>query len=282
MVAGSWELAVESWYGVALAYVSYLAVVSLVRREFARARTPVLITAAVAWGAFAIVGRPRLSPGFEIVVPSLVLLGGYWLSGLLFVRPDVRIERWLQSVDHRVLTRSGIAGWYQRAPRVVHEYLELSYLLVYLAVPAGATTLLLAGHAEDIDRFWRVVLLAEFACYGMLPWIQTRPPRVLEAAGAASLRTAHLRRVNLTLVNRASIQVNTLPSGHAAGAFATAIAVGAMMPVAGIVFLLLALSISIATVVGRYHYVVDTVLGVLVAIGASAAIFAQDATVALW
>jgi membrane-associated phospholipid phosphatase len=91
-----------------------------------------------------------------------------------------------------------------------------------------------------------------------------------------------LRRVNLTLVNRASIQVNTLPSGHAAGAFATAIAVGAIMPVAGIVFLLLALSISIATVVGRYHYVVDTVLGVLVAIGASAAIFVQDATVALW
>jgi membrane-associated phospholipid phosphatase len=69
-------------------------------------------------------------------------------------------------------------------------------------------------------------------------------------------------------VNRASIQVNTLPSGHAAGALATALAVGTIMPFAGIVFLLAALLISIATVVGRYHYVVDTVLGVLVALAA--------------
>jgi membrane-associated phospholipid phosphatase len=69
-------------------------------------------------------------------------------------------------------------------------------------------------------------------------------------------------------VNRASIQVNTLPSGHAAGALATALAVGTIMPFAGIVFLLAALLISIATVMGRYHYVVDTVLGVLVALAA--------------
>jgi hypothetical protein len=40
------------------------------------------------------------------------------------------------------------------------------------------------------------------------------------------------------------------------------------MPIAGVVFLVLAASIAIATVVGRYHYVVDSVLGVIVAAGA--------------
>jgi membrane-associated phospholipid phosphatase len=62
--------------------------------------------------------------------------------------------------------------------------------------------------------------------------------------------------------------VNTLPSGHAAGALATALAVGSVVPLAGVVFLLLAASIALATVLGRYHYVVDTVLGVLVAAAA--------------
>jgi membrane-associated phospholipid phosphatase len=81
-------------------------------------------------------------------------------------------------------------------------------------------------------------------------------------------RVAAIRRVNLGLVNRASIQVNTVPSGHAAGALATALAVGSIMPLAGVVFLIAALSISIATVLGRYHYVVDTVLGLLVALAA--------------
>jgi membrane-associated phospholipid phosphatase len=261
-------LEVGSWQVVAVAYVSYLAVASLTRRDFARARLPLFVGAAVAWSVFAAFGRVRLLPVFEVVVPSLVLLAGYWLSGLLFVRPDVRIERWLQSVDDRVLMRTGILAWFYRSQRVVQEFFELSYLLVYLAVPAGATTLVLAGHGNEVSRFWMIVLLAEFVCYGMLPWIQTRPPRVLESMEALAQRSVGIRRLNLSLVNRASIQVNTLPSGHAAGALATALAVGAIMPRAGIVFLLIALCISVATVLGRYHYVVDTTLGALVALAA--------------
>ena len=258
-------MVVGSWQEVALAYISYLAVVSFTRREFVTARPPLLIAAAVAWIAFAALGREPLSPVLQVVIPSLVLLGGYWLSGLLFVRPNVRLERWLLSVDDRLLTRSGVLAQFHRAPALVREYFELSYLLVYLAVPAGATALVVSGHTNHVDRFWTIVLLAEFACYGMLPWLQTRPPRAIETCDPIA-RAGIVRRLNIGLVNRASIQVNTLPSGHAAGAVATALAVGATLPLAGIAFLVVALSISIATVVGRYHYVVDTALGVFVAI----------------
>jgi membrane-associated phospholipid phosphatase len=266
------------WQGVALGYVSYLAAVSIARREFASARPPLVTAAAVAWAAqgIAVIRNTGLSLALalEVMLPALVLLTGYWLSGLLFVRPEARIERWLRSVDDRVLT--GVLVWYRHAPRLVTEYFELSYLLVYLAVPAGAATLALGGHADQVGRFWTVVLLAEFACYGMLPWIQTRPPRVLEnveswgpPSGGPSQPRTPIRRLNHGIVNRASIQANTVPSGHAAGALATALAVGSTMPVAGTVFLVLAASIAVATVLGRYHYVVDTVLGVLVAIAAS-------------
>jgi membrane-associated phospholipid phosphatase len=258
-----WWFVVSGWWFVALGYASYLMVVSFSRREFARARPALLIAAAVAWGAFVLRSRAPLSPALSVIIPSLVLLAGYWLSGLLFVRPNARLEQWLQSVDDRVLIRTGILDVFRRSPRVVQEFFELSYLLVYLAVPAGATTLVVSGRAEHVDWFWTVVLLAEFACYGMLPWAQTRPPRAFDP-GAPS--TTSIGRLNLDIVNRASIQVNTLPSGHAAGAFGTALAVLSVTPAAGSVLLLLALSISIATVLGRYHYVVDTLLGALVAI----------------
>jgi membrane-associated phospholipid phosphatase len=248
-----------------------LTVTAHFRADFARARRPLLAAALAAWAGWAVFALvPGVGVGIassialQVALPALVLLLGYWLSGLLFVRPDVRLERWLQAVDERILTATGLLDGVRRAPRVIREYLELSYLLVYLVVPAGALTLALGGHADRVGWFWAVVLLAEFTCYGTLPWVQTRPPRTLEAA--AGQPTAMLRRLNESVARRASIQVNTLPSGHAAGAVAAALAVGSAMPLAGSVFLLLAASIVVATVLGRYHYLTDSALGVLVAV----------------
>ena len=260
------------WQWIALGYLSYLAVVSLTRQEFSRARLPLAAAGAVAWLWWALSAPPgsdgaSLGPVTQVVLPAVVLVCGYWLSGLLFVRPDLRIERWLREVDDTILRRTGVLAWSRRAPAAIIDYLELSYLLVYVAVPAGAATLALTGHADQVARFWAVVLLAEFTCYGALPWIQTRPPRVLED-DAVRPQARLMRRLNLGVVGRVSIQANTVPSGHAAGALATALAVGAAMPVAGAIFLALAVSIAVATVLGRYHYVVDSVTGVLVAVAA--------------
>lgn len=257
------------WQWVAVVYVVYLAIVSLTQARFKRARRPLLVAAAAACAAiavgFASEGSAPLSPALEVILPAAVLLTGYWLSGLLFVEPDIRLERWLRSVDDAVLGRSGALAWFRQAARAVTEYFELSYLLVYIIVPAGALALMLGGHPEQVGRFWTIVLLAEFACYAMLPWLQTRPPRAVEGASGDVRRPLLIRSLNLAIVNRASIQVNTLPSGHSAGAMATALAVGSTMPVAGAVFLVFAASIAVAAVLGRYHYVVDSVLGLAVA-----------------
>lgn len=74
--------------------------------------------------------------------------------------------------------------------------------------------------------------------------------------------------MNLWVLSRASIQVNTLPSGHAAAATAVALSVGAVVPEAQALLLIIATSIVVATVAGRYHYLVDSVAGVLVGTGA--------------
>ena len=105
----------------------------------------------------------------------------------------------------------------------------------------------------------------------MLPWLQTRPPRVVEGllpasdAGTPADR-APLRRLNLAILRTSSNQVNTLPSGHVAAALAVALMVLASAPAAGLAFLALAAAIALSTVVGRYHYTIDTFAGVAVAL----------------
>ncbi len=266
MIAPRWE-----W--VAVGYSVYLLIVSLVDRRFLKARLAVLAGTVVCGFVLAALSSHRLGLSMDalplaIFVPLAVLLGGYRLSGLFFVSPMQRVEQWLMAVDERLLRRPGILMAYQRSPRILHELLEMAYVLVYAVIPAAAATLAMGGHRDAIPRFWTIVLLAEFSSYGMMPWLQTRSPRVLERSAGLIHPPSALRRFNAKILERGSIQVNTVPSGHAAGAVATALAVVDTMPFAGFIFLTLAASIVVATVLGRYHYLVDSLLGIAVAAGA--------------
>lgn len=91
---------------------------------------------------------------------------------------------------------------------------------------------------------------------------------LLEQPAGPGHRAGPIRRFNQLIASRASIHANTIPSGHVAGAFAAALAVFSVVPVAGAALLFLATSIAAASVLGRYHYALDAVLGLLVAIGA--------------
>ena len=130
---------------------------------------------------------------------------------------------------------------------------ELAYVLVYPVIPAAAATLALGGHADATPHFWSIVLLAEFVSYGVMPWLQTRPPRAIEVVADANAAPSVIRRFNALILDRGSIHANTIPSGHAAGAVAAALAVVDVMPFAGVCSLLLAAAIVAATVLGRYH-----------------------------
>jgi membrane-associated phospholipid phosphatase len=103
----------------------------------------------------------------------------------------------------------------------------------------------------------------------MLPWVQTRPPRAIAGVPppeeVPDLRR-RLRRLNLAILRCSSNQVNTIPSGHVAAALAVSLMVLATDPVLGLAFLTLALAIAVATVVGRYHYTVDSLAGAAVAL----------------
>jgi membrane-associated phospholipid phosphatase len=249
-----------------------LLAVAVVDRRFARARVGAmagLVVCGVVLGAQASPwpGLRMNALTFAIVAPMPVLLVGYWLSGLFFVKPMASVERSLMAIDERLLRRHGIFAAYDASPRWLRESFEMAYVLVYPVIPAAVATLALGGHPGALPRFWTIVLLAEFISYGMMPWLQTRPPRVIEKTMGLIHPSSTLRRFNASILDRGSIQANTVPSGHAAGAVATALAVVDVMPYAGIAFLVVASAIVAATVLGRYHYLVDSLLGIGVAAG---------------
>jgi membrane-associated phospholipid phosphatase len=229
-----------------------------------------VLAAVASWAILPRLQGPDLPDFVRALLPLPVLLGGYWLSGAFFVRPMVHVEAALRRWDTTLIDGSGIGRRYRGAHAAVRDAFELAYLMAYPMVPLGALTLVAGGRADHLDTFWATVLLAAFLAYGALPWIQTRPPRSLERSADRAPAATPVRRLNELVLGRASVQANTIPSGHAAAALAVALGVAGAMPVAGALLGVLALLIALATVLGEYHYAIDTMLGVLVAAVATA------------
>jgi membrane-associated phospholipid phosphatase len=215
----------------------------------------------------AVVLTPSWSPGAGTVLrdwmPLVYVLLGYWMPGLLVTGTNDRFEETLLTLDYRLFGKNASAIKRRVPGRLIHV-LELAYLFCYPMIPLGLASLYAAGLRAESDRFWTAVLVAVLSCYGVLPLLPTRPPRAIERERAES--SGAIRRLNLKVLGVASIQLNTFPSGHAAASVATALAVGARLPVVGVALGLLALGITIGSVAGRYHYAADAVAGALLGI----------------
>lgn len=247
------------WCRWSVVFFAYLAVVAEIRPGLGR-RAKLRIWAGAGAGTAVAIAAARLPPhgvAAVWVLPAIVLLVAYWTSGLTFVRAAPSAEAALLALDRGLRVSRAAAAM----PRVVVELLELAYTGVYPLIPIALYIALGAG--VSADRFWTVVLVTDYVCFGMLPWLQTRPPRALERD-----RSWHSswRAANERLLASSSIQVNTCPSGHAAEALAvTLLVAGAGMPV--VFFIAVAgLAVSAGAVLGRYHYTADVLAGWAVAI----------------
>jgi hypothetical protein len=261
------------WEWVVVIYAGYFAAVAWSRGYRAALRYGTLATVICA-SAFALLPSPTRTWMIAVRawLPLVLLLGGYRLSGLFYVAPMTSVEARLLAFDRRVFETFGWTATAERRGSALRGALELAYLLVYVMVPLGAVVLYFAGAPDQLPRYWTVVLTACFASYAMLPWVQTRPPRVVEGLARRSPAEdvpgdpGPLRRLNLAILLSGSNQVNTVPSGHVAAALAVALTVLPAAPAAGLAFLALTAAIALATIVGRYHYTVDTVAGLGVAL----------------
>jgi membrane-associated phospholipid phosphatase len=215
---------------------------------------------------------PRIVPTLPASVcrdwiPYVLLLMFYWQAGQFVNRADVGFEATLERLDSRVVAPL-FKRWARHSYGVwILAYLELAYLFCYASMPMGLGALYLLHRGREVDHFWAVVLPAAYACYGTLAFLQTRPPRALGEKWSVPLRSGRVRSANLWILQHASIQANTFPSGHVASSFACALVLLRLGPLwVGPMFLFIAISICLGAVAGRYHYTMDVVLGIILAV----------------
>jgi membrane-associated phospholipid phosphatase len=247
------------WQFAGLAFFAYVAVV--LAWQGPRGRSVARVATGIALGALVVVlswvvDLPLLT---NWIWPPLVLLLAYWTSGLLFIAPSARQERALGWLDARL----NILWISARTPRILGELFESAYAGVYLLVPMALILQGAFSAAPNAARFWDVILITDFVCFGALPWVQTRPPRALEAVEPW---VSSVRQLNLRVLGAASIQVNTFPSGHAAEALAAFLLVLDAPAFVAVPMLLGALAVSAGAVLGRYHFLVDALAGWVVAL----------------
>ena len=236
------------WAWPPVAFGAVLAAVALSRRRF------ILALAFADYALLAAMMSTVGGPVARFILPPVFLVFGYWLTGPFYRSVSPRLEAWLMRFDDAL----GVDRWRPTAPRWIKTAAEIAYQGCYPFMLVAAIPPFLASR-DAFAWHWTLVLSAELACYVTLPWLQARPPREIRAPDIH--QEGALRRLNQTFMNRLSVRATTIPSGHVAGPIAATLSVWMIAPQWGPWLLAGALMISAATVIGRYHYAIDAVLG---------------------
>jgi membrane-associated phospholipid phosphatase len=213
-----------------------------------------------------------LSPGHGSILRDCLavalFLVPYWQTGEFFLQPNLNVQNRLLAFDRRLLP--GIAAKSGTERPVVDSLLEMAYLFCYPLVPLGVLAVYMAGLREKVGGFWFVVLVSTYICYAVTPFVPAFPPRSLSADRPDTFvpkkGTNKIRSFNRWILKRGSIHAISFPSAHVASAFAIALVLLRYAPPIGVVFLVIAILISLGAVVGRYHYALDVLLGAATAL----------------
>ncbi|HEY4048144.1 MAG TPA: phosphatase PAP2 family protein [Acidobacteriaceae bacterium] len=192
----------------------------------------------------------------------------YWQTGQFFLGPNVRIQKQLLAFDRRMLHDIATKSGTERSP--VGFLFEVAYLFCYPFVPLGLAAMYATGLRSKVSSFWLVVLVSTYICYAITPFVPAFPPRALIGdlgpAAESSENVNKGRIFNRWILKHGSIHAISFPSAHVASALAVALVLLRFSPLIGLVFLVVAILISIGAVIGRYHYALDVLLGAATAI----------------
>jgi membrane-associated phospholipid phosphatase len=209
---------------------------------------------------------PRVSSVLRDWLPAVLLLVPYWQVGQFFNSADSAVEHRLAAFDRRCFALLGAEPSCVTISPVLAAYIQFAYMMVYPLIPLGLVALYLAGLRSRVDDYWIVVLGATYVCFITTIFIQALPPRLSPGYSCYRVPSTSLGVLNENILSRASIQAITFPSAHVASALAAALILLKLEPRVGLVFLWMALSIAVATIVGGYHYVADVLVGIGIAV----------------
>lgn len=232
---------------------------------------------ALAFVAFAIIvlthlAKPHLPRDSFLILLDVVtvalFLVPYWQTGQFFLGPNPQIQNRLEAFDQWLLPDISSRSGTKR--NSIGFVLEMAYLSCYPLVPLALIAVYAAGLRRKIDEFWFVLLISTYLCYAITPLVPAFPPRAPSGEPPMSEergREANKGRVfNRWILKHGSIHAISFPSAHVASAFAIAFVLLRYSLWLGVVFLVIAVLISLGAVIGRYHYALDVLMGAVTAL----------------
>jgi membrane-associated phospholipid phosphatase len=245
--------------GLVIAYLTFFAAVAPLASVERRRWMATALVAAVAAVTVYVASR-TLPANVRLWLPFLYIPLGHWMPvPLVPSRRGGAFEGWLRRTDsaRRALGRG--------MPASLTYAAEVGYLICFPLIPIAFAVVWIAGSPDDVARFWTAVLAAGYACYMTLPWLVSRPPRVVESDIVDTAFTP-ISRANVFVLGQVSHHLTTFPSGHVAVSVAAAISAGTVWPLAGAVLGLIAIGVAIGAVSGRHHYIADVLLGLAIGV----------------
>lgn len=268
--AASW---IQAAFVVLLAAIAWLRPLGRKRQVITSALAVIAIGAIVFASYSSRWVSPLAASTLRDWLPVVLMLFPYWQVGQFFAGADPVAERRLAFFDRAFFRALGIAPAKTPIGPATGAYLELAYVMVYPLIPLGLATLYIINARQFVNYYWIVVLLATYICFAITPFVRAMPPRTLPSYDKFQMPPSRLGALNRFILRRGSIQAITFPSAHVASAMAAGLVLLRVEPWAGLIFLVVGISIAIATVVGGYHYAADALLASLLAIMVYAATF---------
>jgi membrane-associated phospholipid phosphatase len=206
-----------------------------------------------------------------------------WLPLAVLVQA-YREMGWFAPAEHTFELENGwiiwdrllLTGWRLQAATealgpVVPSLLEICYSLVYAIGPLCLALLSVWGRRERADALLFRFLLGTVLSYALFPFFPSEPPRAVFPGDNLPAFDTVFRQFNWWLLGNHGIHTSVFPSAHVSSAYAGAFAMFRVLPErkwAGWLLTILATGIFWATIYGRYHYAVDALAGLLVAVAA--------------
>jgi membrane-associated phospholipid phosphatase len=260
-------------------FISFFAYIAIVSHWFPERPNlhyqPVLILALVSAGFYALARSERrairqpISLARDFIPIILILLAFREMEYFLPTRYNQNLENISILWDRTLLDGWRLRPAIEKLGSILPAYLELCYLLVY-GLPFYCVAILYLQHKRrKLDLFFAVYLTGTLVAYAQFPFFPSQPPRLvfpkLDQPGVITL----FRKMNLAILQGATIHVGVFPSAHVSSAFSAAWGMFLVLPkkkVFGWSVLAYAVSVSISTIYGRYHYTADVAAGFAVSL----------------
>jgi len=257
---------------VIFAYFTYAAIIGFTRPLSPSIQYGVLAANASLFVLYAFLIRYDIRVLREWLPLPSMLLGYKEMGWFALPHADTHLEDSWVRLDRLVLNDWGGRALIESLGPVIPVLLEISYTLVYTIGTFSLIMLYRHRARHRMDEFLFCLLLGTFVAYALFPFFPSEPPRAVFPGQDLPNIQPVFRRFNYWLLGNWGIHTSVFPSAHVSSAYAAAFALRRILPQQPAIHggvLILSTLIAISTVYGRYHYLVDALAGLAIAIGAA-------------